>query len=111
MKRHGEEPVRTNPKVNFMRLETVYNLTDGVQVRPEKFGLLFYNYRGPRLYFIPTNDLIKTQFFDGKQSVGKLIESICAKYPAWPRQMVQKWVNRSLDLLEGKNLVYEQSVC
>ena len=94
-----------------MRSGAAYLLSGGVQVREEKFGLLFYNYRGPRLYFIPTKDLIKTQFFDGKQSVGKLIESICAKHEAWPRKMVQKWVNQNLDMLEGKNLIYEQSIC
>ncbi|MGC8659757.1 MAG: mycofactocin biosynthesis chaperone MftB, partial [Desulfomonilaceae bacterium] len=31
-----------------------YVLAPGVNVRPEKFGLLFYDYRGPRLYFLPT---------------------------------------------------------
>ena len=94
-----------------MYLETVCNLADGVQVRQEKFGLLFYDYRGPRLYFLPTKDLIGYHFFDGRQTMSKLIESICGKHQQWPRQMVQNWVSHILDMLEGKNLIYEQSVC
>jgi putative mycofactocin binding protein MftB len=94
-----------------MSLETVCNLSEGVQVRQEKFGLLFYDYHGPRLYFLPTKDLIKDHFFEGKQTVSKLIESICAKHQDWSRQVIQEWVNRILERLEGKGLIYEQSVC
>ena len=94
-----------------MRSESVCLLNEGVQVRPERFGLLFYDYRGPRLYFLPTKDLIKDHFFNGKHTVSNLIEYICAKHREWPRLMVKKWLNHALDMLEGKGLIYEQSVC
>lgn len=94
-----------------MRSESVCLLNEGVQVRPERFGLLFYDYRGPRLYFLPSRGLIKDQFFNGKQTVGELIETACAKHRQWPRQMVKKWLNHVLDMLKGKGLIYEQSVC
>ena len=51
-----------------------YKLADGVQVREEKFGLLFYNYRGPRLYFLPTKDLIASDFFNGHK-IGRLFNN------------------------------------
>ncbi len=51
-----------------MESQSVYVLEEGVQVRREKFGLLFYDYRGPRLYFVPSKDLLEDGFFDGTQS-------------------------------------------
>lgn len=94
-----------------MRFETFYNLADGVQVRQEVFGLLFYNYQGPRLYFVPSEDLIEDHFFTSSQSTGQLIESICSKHKNWPRQWIQDKVEHILEMLKGKGLVYEQSVC
>ncbi len=93
-----------------MRLHSVYNLKAGVQVREEKFGLLFYNYAGPRLYFVPTEDLIEDAFFDGKQQVGELVENIQSRR-GWPRQWIESQIGRVLRMLEEKELVYGESVC
>jgi len=93
-----------------MRAETLYNLRDGVQVRREKFGLLFFNYRGPRLYFVPTEDLIDTDFFEGRRKVETLVESIDAAKP-WPRSWTEEWVGKVLTMLEQKGLIYGQSIC
>ena len=59
-----------------MGQEAVYCLSAGVQVRREKFGLLFYDYRGPRLYFAPTRDLIQEGFFAGQVTVADLTGAI-----------------------------------
>lgn len=93
-----------------MRLETIYRLTDGVQVRREKFGLLFYNYRGPRLYFVPTVDLLDPDFFLSYRKAKELVDSIEATN-AWPRSWIEDWVNRVMTMLEQKGLIYGQSVC
>ena len=93
-----------------MRLETIYRLTDGVQVRREKFGLLFYNYRGPRLYFVPTEDLLDPDFFLSYRKTKELVDSIEAAN-AWPRSWIEDWVNRVMTMLEQKGLIYGQSVC
>jgi putative mycofactocin binding protein MftB len=93
-----------------MQTETVYNLTDGVQVRQEKFGLLFYNYRGPRLYFVPSKDLINPLFFSGQEKTDELIKKIYAAHP-WPHTWVEKWVEQILTMLENKGLVNGQSIC
>jgi putative mycofactocin binding protein MftB len=93
-----------------MQLEKIYNLTEGVQVRDEKFGLLFYNYRGPRLYFVPSRDLISSSFFEGKQPAGQLIESIREGH-RWPRNWITKKVESVLKMLEDKGLIYGQSIC
>jgi putative mycofactocin binding protein MftB len=89
---------------------TVYRLTDGVQVRREKFGLLFYDYRGPKLYFLPSSDLIEDDFFNGIRTAPQLVESVCAEHE-WPRQEVLGKVSRILELLKTKGLIHEQSVC
>jgi putative mycofactocin binding protein MftB len=93
-----------------MCLESVYGLADGVQVRRESFGLLFYDYRGPRLYFVPSRDLVDDRFFEGKRTARQLVESICAQHD-WPRLLVFTKVNEILTLLETKGLIHEQSVC
>ncbi len=93
-----------------MRSNTVYHLKTGVQVRPEVFGLLFYNYRGPRLYFVPSKDLIPSEFFGGKETVGDLVTGICKRMP-WPGDVVGKKIQEILDMLEGRELIYGESVC
>lgn len=93
-----------------MQSYSVYNLNKGVQVRKEKFGLLFYNYAGPRLYFVPTQDLISNDFFEGKQKVNELIDDLETKYQ-WPRQWIEDRVGQILEVLEQKGLIYGQSVC
>jgi putative mycofactocin binding protein MftB len=39
------------------------------RVRSEKFGLLFYDLRGPRLLFAETGTLLEPDFFQGKEPV------------------------------------------
>jgi putative mycofactocin binding protein MftB len=87
-----------------------YKLADGVQVREEKFGLLFYNYRGPRLYFLPTKGLIASDFFNGRKSTNELIESICSQN-MWPRVRVRDRIKQVLMMLEKKGLICGQSIC
>ncbi len=101
------EPLR---KVQTMCPESVYTLADGVQVRREKFGLLFYDYRGPRLYFLPSGDLMDDRFFDGERTVRGLVESLCAERD-WPQPLTQGRVDKILELLKMKGLIHEQSVC
>jgi putative mycofactocin binding protein MftB len=93
-----------------MQTHTVYSLTEGVQVRKEKFGLLFYNYRGPRLYFVPSKDLIDPEVFDKPLKMDTLINSIYNAHP-WPMDWVNKWVAQILTMLENKGLINGQSIC
>ena len=64
----------------------VYCLNKGVQVRSERFGLLFYDYRGPRLYFLPTKSLVEDHFFDGTQPMSELVNDIHARH-RWPQPL------------------------
>ena len=93
-----------------MNLNSVYTLAAGIQVRNEVFGLLFYDYRGPRLYFVPTQDLIPGSFFKGKQPVAELLNRLCRR-TSWRREQIQGHVADVLAKLEGKGLVRGQSIC
>jgi putative mycofactocin binding protein MftB len=46
---------------------TVYRLAAGVQVRAEKRGLLFYQRKGPRLYFISSAEWLAPEYFSSGQ--------------------------------------------
>jgi putative mycofactocin binding protein MftB len=93
-----------------IEMKTVYRLNSGVQVRAEKFGLLFYDYRGPRLYFVPTKNLIDPAFFDGGQTVENLTASICACHRQ-PHRSSRLWVQQVLAQLEQKGLIHGQPIC
>ena len=93
-----------------MDMKKLYYLNDGVQVRKEKFGLLFYDYRGPRLYFVPTKNLIENIFFNGTQTAEGLMESIQTRYKQ-SRQASQQWITQVLNTLKEKGLIHEQSIC
>ena len=86
-----------------------YRPADGVQVREETFGLLFYDYRGPRLYFVPSKDLIDAVFFTGRQSVSELIASICARKEC-TKALVEERIRQVLAKLEDKGLIYGQPI-
>ena len=40
-----------------------HRLAEGVQVRQEQDGLLFYNRSGPRLYFLSCGDVLSPDYF------------------------------------------------
>jgi putative mycofactocin binding protein MftB len=87
-----------------------FRLADGVQVRRERFGLLFYNYRGPRIYFIPSKSFIDADFFDGRQTMGRLVDAIQEEH-GFPRQKIRNYVRNILRELEDRGLIHGQSVC
>ena len=93
-----------------MKQGKVYRLQEGVQVRREVFGLLFYDYRGPRLYFVPSRDLIDDSFFTGLQTDQELIESVATGQGRHHRE-IQSRIDQILETLEGKGLVHGQSLC
>ena len=90
-----------------MHLDSVYRLAEGVQVRNEVFGLLFYDYRGPRLYFVPSKQLITDAFFEGKQRVADLLDRLCDEMP-WPRKRIHDQLGHVLEKLEKKGLIHGQ---
>ena len=93
-----------------MRLFRGFCLNQGVQVRREKFGLLFYDYRGPRLYFVPSQDWVDDEFFDGTRTLAELVDAVQAHH-AWPRPWIEERLDQIMTKLEGKGLIHGQSIC
>jgi putative mycofactocin binding protein MftB len=93
-----------------MDLSQVYVLNSGVQVRRENFGLLFYNYHGLRLYFVPIDDLIDSDFFNGIQTVGNLVDSIHSRNNR-PKQWIRARIEQILELMTNKGLIHGESIC
>ncbi len=87
-----------------------YTLAKGVQVRREVFGLLFYDYQGPRLYFVPSKDLLTDEFFNGKQSINEVTEPLTS-LTIKSREKIQDQIEHLLKMLEVKGLIYGQSIC
>ena len=48
-----------------------HHLAPGVQVRPERSGLLFYQRQGPRLFFLSSGQCLDPEYFDSNQSLGQ----------------------------------------
>lgn len=88
----------------------VYCLNKGVQVRRERFGLLFYDYRGPRLYFLPTKGLVGEHFFNGTQPLTDLVNAIHESHN-WPRSWIKERLGQIMNQLEAKGLIHGQSIC
>ena len=57
----------TEPRVSLHR---------ACRVRKERFGLLFYDSRGPRLLFAETGDLLEPGFFTGELSVDDTLDKL-----------------------------------
>ena len=105
-------PVEAHSGLNLpdsVQLHMRYRPAEGVQVREETFGLLFYDYRGPRLYFVPSKDLIDVGFFTGRQSVSGLIASICARKEC-TKELVEERITQVLAKLEDKGLIHGQPI-
>lgn len=82
-------------------MASTFTLGKGIQVRKEDFGLLFYDSRGPRLYFVPSGDLVKASFFNGNRTVRDI-----APHPPGSHR-----VGQVLEMLEKKGLIHGQSIC
>jgi putative mycofactocin binding protein MftB len=80
-------------------------LAQGVQVRKKKSGLLFYDYRGSRLYFLPAGDLLGDDFFSPWQTVGQLVKDIHARR-GLPSPQAEDYVQQVLDKLAAKGLIF-----
>jgi putative mycofactocin binding protein MftB len=87
-----------------------YKLCEGVQVRSEKFGLLFYHYAGPKIYFVRSSNLVDESFFSGKQTLSDLISAL-RETRGWSEKLAKRQLATLMRLLKSRGLVYEQPVC
>ncbi|MBT8341416.1 MAG: mycofactocin biosynthesis chaperone MftB [Desulfatitalea sp.] len=80
-----------------------YKLAPGTQVREENFGLLFYTYTGPRLFFMPCGNLLGTDFFLGRWSIGQWLD----RHPESKNDNRLPGLPQSLAKLKDKGVILE----
>ena len=71
----------------------VFNLAPGIRVRKERFGVLFYNPKGPKLAFLHSGPWIQPEFFSGKIQLMKWIE---VQFPGLPEEKTREVERRLL---------------
>ena len=81
----------------------MYLLHPKCRVRKEKFGLLFYDLRGPKLLFVETGDLLDTGYFH--------VEGASKDVFAGTSHAERIRVDRLLKSLVVKGFLCEQSLC
>jgi putative mycofactocin binding protein MftB len=64
-----------------------YHLARGIRLRRERFGLLFYNPKGPKLVFVHSGALIQPEFFSGKIHLKKWIQN---RFPTLSEEKILK---------------------
>ncbi len=60
------------------------------RVRAEKFGLLFYDMRGPKLLFAETGKLMEPDFFQGKEPVDDFLGRLDSRDQKRVRSLLSK---------------------
>lgn len=77
-----------------------FKLHSACQVREERFGLLFYDFRGPRLLFAETGNLLSPEIFNANENRIDLPEGLS--------EQQQKVLINFMDTLHTKGFLYEQ---
>ena len=75
---------------------TSYSLAKGIRVRDEKFGLLFYNPKGPKLTFVHSGSWIQAEFFSGNAPLRQWLRR---RFPAVSDMKILQAENRLATVL------------
>jgi putative mycofactocin binding protein MftB len=99
----GKEPLfsGTQTKMKLLR----YKLAPGTQVREEDFGLLFYQMKGPRLYFLSSGKHLREDFF----SEDKTLEALPDSSNSSPQSLknITAKIEKALSDLASKGVIVE----
>jgi putative mycofactocin binding protein MftB len=87
----------------MVTLDRRYRLNKDVRVRVERFGLLFYDRRGPYLFFVGSKGLIDPGFFQGRETPRELIWRI--ENDRFRRVRLERALTSILARLEQKGLI------
>lgn len=96
--------------INYCSHSYSYRLAHGISVRMEKFGLLFYNSRGPKLTFVRSGPWIHPDFFSGEMDLEKWIRT---QFPALfeeERLRMGERLLQTLSKLVEKELIVEAAM-
>lgn len=70
-----------------------FQLVDGVQVRRESWGLLFYRPAPHKLCFVKSGDWLRTEHFEGAWTYASIVDDICRRTGA-PVEVIERSLPR-----------------
>ncbi len=87
-----------------------YRLARGISMRREKFGLLFYNSKGPKLSFVRSGPWIHPIFFSGRLDLKNWIQTQFPALSEEERLGIEERLLKVLSRLLEKELIVETAV-
>jgi hypothetical protein len=96
--------------INDQSLSPSYRLAHGISVRGEKFGLLFYNSKGPKLIFVRSGPWIDPIFFSGQLDLKHWIQTRFSNFPKKEMRRIEAKLLQVLLRLVEKGLIVETAM-
>jgi putative mycofactocin binding protein MftB len=96
--------------VGYIEEIKLYRLAHGVSVRKEKFGLLFYNSKGPKLIFVRSGSWIHPNFFSGELDLKKWIRTQFSAQTEEKVLRIEERLLQTLSKLVERGLIVETVV-
>jgi putative mycofactocin binding protein MftB len=96
--------------IKYQSPSPFYRLAHGISVREEKFGLLFYNSKGPKLTFVRSGPWILPNFFSSQLDLKNWIQSRFPILTEKERLRIEEKLLRGLSKLVEKGLIVETAM-
>jgi putative mycofactocin binding protein MftB len=81
-----------------------FRLADGVQVRRESWGLLFYRQMQHKLCFVRSADWLRPAHFDGSWAFVDIIHDISGR-TGTPPEIIERSMSRLTEHLAGNRMI------
>jgi hypothetical protein len=82
-------------------------LAEGVQVRKESWGLLFYRPASHKICFVRSGDWLSPECFDGTRTPEEIIDDIAGRTGA-PREIIERSLSKLTErLLKSRVIAHE----
>ena len=88
-------------------MRTVYRLAQGVQVRKEIWGLLFYSQADHKIHFIRSRNMLYPWHFDGTWTLDRIIREIAERLKI-PSESVEPSIKKVIDRLLEKEMIIDE---
>ena len=84
-----------------------YRLADNVQVRKERWGLLFYLQQGHKVFFIRSGDWLYPEHFDGTWTFEDIVEDINRRTGA-PAENIERSLPKLTERLTANRMLFDE---
>jgi len=81
-----------------------FRLADGVQVRRESWGLLFYRPASHKVCFVRSGDWLSPEWFDGTRTSEGIIDDIAGR-TGTPREIIERSLSKLIERLRKSRVI------